>query len=176
MSEINKLLCTVRDDENGFVERSMEQSAASHLDEVRKAKKLIGKDERRTEELDRLFTRLYEDNVLGKIDDERFSQMSASYTDEQKKLKEEVVKLNALVEAKEQKSSDISHFLQVVRKYEHVPELTPKLMHEFVEKIVVHEADKSSGHREQEVEIHFRFNVYVATITLDSREYKKTAA
>ena len=176
LSEINKLLCTVSDDEDGFVKRSMEQSAASHLDEVRKAKKLIGKDERRIEELDRLFTRLYEDNVLGKIDDERFSQMSANYTDEQKKLKSEVAKLNALVEAKEQKNSDISHFLQIVRKYEHIPELTPKLMHEFVEKIVVHEAAKSSGHREQEVEIHFRFNVYVATITLDSREYKKTAA
>ena len=176
LSEINKLLGAVRDDEDGFVERSMEQSSASHLDEVRKAKKLIGKDERRIEELDRLFTRLYEDNVLGKIDDERFSQMSANYTDEQKKLKEEVARLYGLIEEKKQKSSDISHFLQIVRKYEHISELTPKLMHEFVEKIVVHEADKSSGHREQEVEIHFRFNVYVATITLDSRDYNKKAA
>ncbi len=176
LSEINKLLGAVRNDEDGFVERSMEQSAASHLDEVKKAKRLISKDERRIEELERLFTRLYEDNVLGKIDDERFSQMSANYTDEQKKLKDEVAKLNSLVEAKEQKSSDIFHFLHVVRRYEHISELTPKLIHEFVEKIVVHEADKSSGHREQEVEIYFRFNVYVATITLDSREYKKTAA
>ena len=86
------------------------------------------------------------------------------------------MKLRELIEAKEQKSSDISHFLQIVRRYERISELTPKLMHEFIEKIIVHEADKSSGHREQEVEIHFRFNVYVATITLDSREYKKTAA
>ena len=176
LGEINKLLSAVHNDEDAFVQRSMEQSATFHLDEVKKAKRLLAKNERRIEELDKLFTRLYEDNVLGKIDDERFSQMSANYTDEQKKLKSEVAKLSALVEAKEQKNSDISHFLQIVRKYEQSPELTPKLMHEFVEKIVVHEADKSSGHREQEVEIHFRFNVYVATITLDSREYKKTAA
>ena len=176
LGEINKLLCAVHDDENAFVQRSMEQSAASHLDEVKKAKRLLAKNERRIEELDKLFTRLYEDNVLGKIDDERFSQMSASYTDEQKKLKAEVVKLRELIEAKEQKSSDISHFLQIVRKHERISELTPKLMHEFVDKIIVHEADKSSGHREQEVEIYFSFNVYVATATADSREYKKTAA
>ena len=176
LGEINKLLGAVRDDEDGFVQWSMERSSATHLDEVKKAKKLLSKDERRIEELDRLFKRLYEDNVLGKIDDERFSQMSADYTGEQRKLREETAKLRTLIDEKEQKSSDILHFLEIVRKYERVSELTPKLMHEFVEKIVVHEADKSSGHREQEVEIYFRFNVYVATITLDSREYKKAAA
>ena len=77
LGEINKLLCAVHDDENAFVQRSMEQSAASHLDEVKKTKRLLAKNERRIEELDKLFTRLYEDNVLGKIDDERFAQMSA---------------------------------------------------------------------------------------------------
>ena len=176
LGEINKLLGSVHDDEDGFVQWSMEKASASHLDEVKKAKKLLSKDERLIEELDKLFTRLYEDNVLGKIDDERFSQMSADYTGEQRKLREETAKLRTLIEEKEQKSCDISHFLEIARRYEHVSELTPKLMHEFVEKIVVHEADKSSGHREQEVEIYFRFNVYVAAITLDSREYKKTAA
>ena len=176
LSEINKLLCAVHDDEDAFVRRSMEQSAASHLDEIKIARRLIAKDERRIEELDKLFTRLYEDNVLGKIDDERFSQMSASYTDEQKKLKAEVVRIRELIEAKEQRTSDISHFLQIVRKHERISELTPKLMHEFIEKIIVHEADKSNGYREQEVEICFRFNVYVVTATVDSREYKKTAA
>ena len=176
LGEINKLLSAVYDDEDAFVQRSMEQSAASHLDEVKKAKRLLSKNERRIEELDRLFTRLYEDNVLGKIDDERFSQMSAGYTDEQKKLKAEVVKLREFIEAKEQKSSDISHFLQIVRKYEHISEFTPKLMHEFIEKIIVHEADKSNGYREQEVEICFRFNVYVVTATVDSRDYNKKAA
>ena len=176
LNEINKLLCAVRDDEDAFVQRSMEQSAASHLDEVKKARRLVAKDERRIEELDKLFRRLYEDNVLGKIDDEHFAQMSASYTDEQKKLKAEVVRIRELIEVKERKSSDISHFLQIVRKYEHISELTPKLMHEFVDKIIVHEADRSSGHREQEVEIFFRFSVYVVTATVDSREYRKTAA
>ena len=97
LGEINKLLSAVHDDEDAFVQRSMEQSVASHLDEVKKAKRLLSKDERRIEELDKLFTRLYEDNVLGKINDERFAQMSACYTDEQNKLKAEVVKLREFI-------------------------------------------------------------------------------
>ena len=102
--------------------------------------------------------------------------MSADYTDEQKKLKAEVVKLRELIKAKEQKSNDISRFMQIIRRHEHISKLTPKLMHEFVEKIIVHEADKSNGYREQEVEICFRFNVYVVTTTVDSRDYNKKAA
>ena len=176
LCEINKLLGSVKDDENSFVKRAMENSSASHLDEVKKAKRLLAKHERRIDELDKLFTRLYEDNVLGKINDERFAQMSAGYTDEQKKLKEDAENLRSLIGAQEQKSSDISRFLQAVRKYEHISELTPKIMHEFIDKIIVHEPDKSSGHREQEVEIHFRFKVLAVTVMVDSREYKKAAA
>ena len=176
IGEINNLLTAVNDNEDVFLRNLMEQSSASHLEDVKKAKKLLNKDERRILELDRLFKRLYEDNVLGKIDDERFTQMSADYTKEQRTLKEEAAKLRDLIEAKEQKSNDISRFMQIIRRHEHISELTPKLMHEFVEKIIVHEADKSNGYREQEVEICFRFNVYVVTATVDSREYKKTAA
>ncbi len=176
LGEINKMLRAVRDDENGFVKRAIERSEAAYLDDVKKAKRLLAKNERRIAELDRLFTRLYEDNVNGKIDDERFTQMSAGYTEEQNNLKSDAEKLRSVIDAQEQKSSDISRFLQVVRQFEIVTELTPTIMHKLIEKIVVHEADKSDGHREQEIEIHFRFSVLVVTATIDSREYNKIAA
>ncbi len=176
LGEINKLLTAVNDNEDSFIQNLMDKSSATHLEDVKKAKKLLSKDERRISELDRLFRRLYEDNVLGKIDDERFSQMSADYTKEQRSLRDEAAKLREFIEVKEQKSSDISRFMQIVRRHEIVSDLTPKVMHEFVEKIIVHEADKSSGHREQEVEICFRFNVFVVTATVDSRDYYKKAA
>ena len=120
--------------------------------------------------------RLYEDNVLGRIDDDRFSRMSVGYNDEQKKLIAECERLRGLIGENEQKNIDISRFLQVVHKYERITEITPKIMHELIEKIVVHEPDKSSGHREQEVEIHFRFNVLVATSVIDSNNNDKKAA
>ena len=95
--------------------------------------------------MDRLFTRLYEDNVSGKISDERFAMMSAGYEDEQKKLRVTVAELNAFIESAEQKSADVTAFIKVVQKYEHITELTPEIMHELIEKIVVHAPDKSSG-------------------------------
>ena len=60
-----------------------------------------------------------------------------------------------------------------VEKYEHITELTPEIMHELIEKIIVHAPDKSSGHRTQEIEIHYRFNVAVTTAVADSMKYDK---
>ena len=83
---------------------------------LKHCKKLLSKDKRRIEELDRLFKRLSEDNVLGKIDDERFSQMSEDYTKEQRSLRDEAAKLREFIEVKEQKSNDISRFINDVKK------------------------------------------------------------
>ncbi|MCR4779848.1 MAG: recombinase family protein [Ruminiclostridium sp.] len=174
--EVNKLLSGIRDDEDGFIRKAIEHSETARCDEVRKAKKLLTKHEKRISELDLLFTRLYEDNVLGRIDDDHFSRMSVGYNDEQKKLISECERLRGLIGENEQKNIDISRFLQVVHKYERITEITPKIMHELIEKIVVHEPDKSSGHREQEVEIHFRFNVLAVTVVIDDRNNDKKAA
>ena len=64
-------------------------------------------------------------------------------------------------------------FINLVQKYVHISELSPEIMHELIEKIVVHAPDNSNGHRIQQVEIHIRFNVAVATAIADSREYDK---
>ena len=73
----------------------------------------------------------------------------------------------------EQKSADVTSFIQVVQKYENITELTHEIMHELIEKIIVHAPDKSSGHRTQEIEIHYRFDVVVATAVADSMKYDK---
>ena len=99
--------------------------------------------------------------------------MSEGYEDEQKKLKASVTELTAYIETAEQKSADVTAFISVVQKYEHITELTPEIMHELIEKIVVYAPDKSDGHRTQQIEIHFRFDVAVATAIADSREYDK---
>ena len=124
-------------------------------------------------QIDRLFTRLYEDNVSGKVSDERFSMMSAGYEDEQKKLKASVTDLNKFIETAEQKYADVNSFIKVVQKYEHITEITPKIMHELIDRIEIHAPDKSSGHRTQQIDIHFRFGVATATAIADRREYTK---
>ena len=166
IGEINKILTAVHENEDNFIRTAMERSASTHFDEVKKAKKTLSKYEKRISDLDSLFTRLYEDNVLGKVSDDRFRQMSANYEDEQKKLKADSENLTAFIEEREQKNSDISQFVQIVKKYECITELTPDVMHELIERIVVHAPDKSSGHRVQKVIIHFRFNVATASAVI----------
>ena len=172
-NELNRLLDTVHQNEDKFVDAAMEYASTTQSQEVKKAKKMLAQSEKRISELDRLFTRLYEDNVSGKVSDERFEQMSANYDNEQKQLKQTVKELITFIEQTEQKTADISNFIHLVRRYTYVNELTPEIMHELIDKIVVHAPDKSSGHRQQKVEIHFRFNVATAEAVLDRRDYDK---
>ena len=173
LKAVNELLVTIKDNEDEFVQSAMESSATKHSSELFKAKKALTKAEKRIAELDRLFTRLYEDNVSGKVSDERYAMLSAGYEDEQKKLKADVTELTAFIDKAEQKSADVSSFIKVVQKYEHITELTPEIMHELIEKIVVYAPDNSSGHCTQQIEIHFRFDVAVATAIADRKEYTK---
>ena len=127
--------------------------------------------EKRIAELDKLFTRLYEDNVLGKLSDERFTMMSTAYEEEQQKLKATISELTALIDASEKKSSDVTAFLEIVRKYEHITRLTPEIMHELIEKIVVHAPEGGRANRTQQIDIHFRFNVAKSTAVAEFRNY-----
>lgn len=173
LNELNKLLATVKENEDEFVQAAMNSSVQKQSSKLAKAKKTLKQAEKRIVELDSLFTRLYEDNVSGKISDERFAIMSKGYEDEQKNLKATVAELTAYIDTAEQKSSDVTAFIKVVHKYEHITELTPEIMHELIEKIVVHAPDKSSGHRTQQINIYYRFDVAVSTAVADSTKYDK---
>lgn len=106
---------------------------------------------------DKLFTRLYKDNIAEKNSDERFEIMSKEYEDEQVGLKVKISELSAAFEVKEQKLVDTSQFLEIVRKCTEITKLTPEIMHEHIECIVVHALDKSIGYRVQQIDITLRF-------------------
>ena len=173
LSELRKITTYVREHEEEFVELAMQNSAQKQTAELKAAKKRLAQSEKRVLELDKLFTRLYEDNVSGKISDERFEMMSKNYETEQKELRQVVSELTEFIQASEQKNADTAQFIGIVRKYSEIPKLTPEIMHEFIEKIVVYAPDKSSGHRTQQIDICFRFNVMTATVTADSVVYDK---
>ena len=118
LGELNKLSQFVRDKEEEFVRRAMENSAATQDSEMQTAKKALRIAEKRINELDDLFEKLYEDNVSGKISDERFATMSARYEAEQSRLKADAAKLSETISRKEQKKSDVMSFVSIVKKYE----------------------------------------------------------
>ena len=171
IKEINKVLDDVHSDEESFINEAIEDSKSSFLESVAKSKKSLVRYEKRIVELDRLFAKIYEDNALGKLSDERYGQLSASYEDEQRKLKKDVDEIRKFIDDKEQENSNISQFLAIIRGYSNITELTPEIMHEIIDSIHVHAPDKSSGHREQMVDIRFRFDVIRVSAVLDIRDY-----
>ena len=176
LNEINKMLGYIHENKEKYLEMLTKQTSDNHSEDVKQAKKTIAKSEKRIAELDKLFIRLYEDNVSGKISDERFEMMSKSYESEQKELKVSVTELQKLVETKEQENSDINRFMEIVSRYEHLTDITPEQMHELVERIEVHAPDKSSGHRTQQIDIYFRFGIACASATFKGKNRKKKKA
>lgn len=98
IGEISKVLGEAHSSEEKFIQSATEMATSHQFSELKKAKKTLGISEKRIAELDRLFTRLYEDNVSGKISDERFEQLSKGYDDEQEKLKTLITELAVFIE------------------------------------------------------------------------------
>ena len=109
----------------------------------------------RDEELDGLFERIYEDNVSGKLSDDRFAKMSRRYEDEQKELAEKIKKLRSEIEKQSSRSMTTDMFIGLVRKYTRARKLMPRMLNELIEKIEVFNAEKIDGVWEQRLRIHY---------------------
>ena len=120
---------------------------------IRVRRKKLAQDEKRLAELDRLFMRLYEDNVSGKVSDQRYATMSAAYEDEQAALQAEAQTLEKEIEVQERQLENLEQFIQRVHKYAGERELTPYALRELVKAIYIEAPDKSSGKRRQNIRI-----------------------
>ena len=140
-----------------FVRLVMDSDLRQRDRDLAKRKRQLVDSEKRITELDAIFKRLYEDNISGKLSDERFQKLSADYEKEERDLKVLTSSLRKEVELEESKSADIDRFLSVVERYTDIPELTPCILHEFVEKIIVHAASDPKGkNRTQEIDIYYK--------------------
>ena len=109
----------------------------------------------RDDELDGLFERIYEDNVSGKLSDDRFAKMSRRYEEEQKELSEKIKKLRSEIEKQSSCATSTDMFVSIVRKYTRARKLTPRMLNELVEKIEVYNAEKIDGEWVQRLRIHY---------------------
>ena len=121
-------------------------------------KKELDAAEKRIAELSAIFKRLYEDSVTGRISDERFAELSADYEAEQRQVREHAAELQAELSKAQEATVNAGKFMNIVRKYTSFEELTPTLLREFIEKIVVHECSYDENkNRRQEIEIYYSF-------------------
>ena len=176
LQNLQRVVAYAQEDEDEFVRRIMENKMTLQRTEQEKAKRKLEKQERRYNELDTIIQRLYEDHVVGKLSEERFAKLSEGYEQEQAALKQSIEDLSTIVHAAQTQAVNVQSFLKIVKKYTQPTELTPALLREFVEKIVVHAPDKSSGHRVQRIDGHYNFIGEIDFSPEFSRYSKKTTA
>lgn len=143
--------------EEEFINRIYSTSRDKQKESIKSLKRKIAQDTKRVNELNMLMKKLYEDNISGKLSDKRFEFMLSEFENEQDTL--EISMENAKVEIEKYESDTVraDKFIELVKRYTDFSELTTPMLNEFVEKILVHEADYSSGERVQEVEIYLNF-------------------
>ena len=155
LGEIKRLTKFASHYEDDFVKAVMGSSQQSvALDRKLKEKELAAL-QARDEELDGLFERIYEDNVSGKLSDDRFSKMSRRYEDEQKEMTERIKTLRAEMDKLSSKAVTADMFISTVRKYTRAKALTPRMLNELIDRIEVHQAEKIDGEWVQHLTIHY---------------------
>ena len=143
--------------EEEFINRIYSSSRDKQKESIKSLKRKIAQDTKRVNELNMLTKKLYEDNISGKLSDKRFEFMLSEFENEQDTLEISMENAKAEIEKYESDTVRADKFIELVKRYTDFSELTTPMLNEFVEKILVHEADYSSGERVQEVEIYLNF-------------------
>ena len=157
LKQLQHFLSYLQQFERVFIRRQIDTTLAERRYELSAKQKQIEKDEKRMDELDRLFRKIYEDNVSGKLNDERFCKLSDGYEAEQGQLKREIEALTAEVSQADMEVTNVAKLIAVTKKYTRIDELTPEILNAFVDKIVIHEREKKDGKRTQQIDIYYSY-------------------
>ena len=147
-----------QEDEDALLLRLLKAEEKEQVKAGKNAKATLKKAERRLEELDRLYIKLYEDHANGKVPDRNFNMMSANWQKEQAELESQISELSGKVEAEKENASNARKWVELMKQYTDLQELTAPLLNALISKIVVHHPQKAEdGTMEQEIEIFYRF-------------------
>lgn len=158
---------SVRMDERAFVESIRSASEIREQSEAKKLKAALKHQEKRYAELDILLKKVYEDNALGRLPDKRYEMLSAGYEKEQAELEQSIKACREQLTQYDEDTDRTEEFLALVHKYTDITELTPVIINEFVDKILVHKAEKIDGERVMEIEIYLNF---IGKVELQAQE------
>ena len=155
LENLQRVLWYVQAYDKEFSRLQIERYGIEQRKELAKKEKDLVKAKNRVNEIDTIIQRLYEDNISGKITDERFTILSMNYEKEQKALKESIPEMEEQLNAEKDKSEGLQHFIDKAKRLTHLTELTPEILHEFIEKIIVSKSYKIDGKRHQNLDIYY---------------------
>jgi hypothetical protein len=166
LTSLRKTTGYVREHEAEFVEKVRESAALQEGEKAKSHKKAIAKSERRLADLDKIYRSLYEDKALGKISEEMYDEMSGGYDVERAELRGKTAALQAELDEYVSDGERADRFIEIVRRYTEFTELTPCILNEFVDKVIVHEGEWSEGYgengrplgsRTQQVDVYLKY-------------------
>ncbi|RGD77140.1 DUF4368 domain-containing protein [Faecalicoccus pleomorphus] len=155
LEDMRRVLRYVKEHEQDFICKATEYGDMEARKALAQQQKELFKAQARMTELDTLFRKLYEDNALGRLTDERFVFLTSGYEDEKKSLAARIDELQQQIATVTERKRDISRFIQIVGKYSDIQELTYENVHEFIDRILIHELDRETNTRK--IEIHYSF-------------------
>ena len=144
-------------DQEAFLKKLEQQNRAQFSKDNKRQQLQLQKDEHRFKEIDGIIQKLYEDNLLGKISDERFVKLSQNYEEEQKQLQASISDLTEKLAQQQEDSLNISKFMARISKYTKLPELTVEIVNELIDKIVIHKPTGTKRNRIIQVDIYYNF-------------------
>ena len=143
--------------QEAFLKKLEQQSQAQFNNDNKRQQLQLQKDEHRSKEIDSIIQKLYEDNLLGKISDERFVKLSQAYEEEQKQLQTSISDLTNKLTKQQEDSLNISKFMTRISKYTELPELTVEIVNELIDKIVIHKPTGTKRNRIIQIDIYYNF-------------------
>jgi len=147
----------VEENEGEFVRLVREEHDLQSAETAKTQQRQLVKHQKRHKELDSLIKQLYEDKVSGTLSAKRFEILSGEYEAEQEDLERQIGELQTGLDVYDAENDNTDKFIKIVRRYTEIPELSGTILNEYIDKIFVYEADRSSGRREQTVDIYFNF-------------------
>ena len=154
---IQQVTAFARDYEDEFVELVAKNKNKELERRIRESKKELEQSMNRVSKIDLLIQRLYEDNVEGKISDEQFIKMTSAYENEQKTLNVRVTELNKIIKNEQEKITNTSSFLNLVKCYTNITKLDAEIIRTFIEKVYIYNADTIGTKKIKKIKIVFNF-------------------
>lgn len=158
LSRLQYWAAEAQKDEKGLLQRLLNAERKESAKAGKDASSKLRRDSKRLQELDTLFAKLYEDHILGKMNERNFSMLSEKYQQEQAELEKEIEDLNKQLAKDKQDSTNAQKWVSLISQYTNLEELSAELLNTLIEKIIIHDATKDAdGNKEQEIEIYYRF-------------------
>ena len=151
LTDLQRVLTYVKEHSSEFITTANEYGERESKKLLAENTKELNQNKARVQELNTIFRKLYEDNALGKISDQQFATLTSDFEDEKTTLAKRVEELEQNISNSKERKRDINRFIQLVERYSSIQELNYENVHDFIDRILIHELDREAGTRKIEI-------------------------